>query len=76
MEGKGGAIRHVTYAPPPGTFIPASPLVYSSTQIKVPVDSRISDNSQRGTTQQRHNLTSKLGAQEVYQVQVVGITRS
>ena len=40
MEGKGGAIRHVTYAPPPGTFIPASPLVYSSTQIKVPVDSR------------------------------------
>ena len=34
------------------------------TRIKVPVDSRISDNSQRQTTQQRHNLRSKLGAQE------------
>ena len=44
---------------------PTGPLLFTPhTRIKVPVDSRISDNSQRGTTQQRHNLTSKLGAQE------------
>ena len=52
MEGKGGAIRHVTDLPPPGAFIsqplgPPYSCLHLLTRIKVPVDSRISVDTSR-----------------------------